>query len=701
MWVLFITVPDRLLSPTAVLFRQAGHCFEYSTLLCSLLIGTGYAAYVVSGYAAREFCNNDQTMVTCPRLIQPPPPEPEKQETVVSKYQVEPPPDLRSQFLIEMDRREKQRAADDERKRLEEKRRAIEEFERPPPDELHGLRLHSWILVLPPNKEVTEPFFIEPPTGNRYQVDDPHYLGIESIWNDTNYWVNLQDCSEGCKNLQFELNDNECWAHIFVGEPWFTRKETGETEGDPQHIMQEKHLDIAPSWVQRIEIPRPVFLNRYPKGQKCTFYKKAREEHFAPYVQADGLVTRITTYSDYEWEDAEVVYEYYKNRKDLLCERKHNLKTESAVEQFSRGRKDSLKEHFYYTMHMTVEDIHVIKFYNEARFDDLEKLEMHPEYLKEHFKNRSDLLYFRSTIFEPKLSYSDEAGDGRRVVKKITERFLRNPDKAPNEDVAERVFALAENEIRLRYYHGPHQITGAVREFIKPPLSERGENLTFDPDLTRGHQYDPSAPEPKNLTLYYLLDEMLKTEEKSLIHVRDIENEVDDILRTRDLETRTPKLLTSIFDRERNVEAKLAMKEKEQQKIEKQIREVEAETDYLAPYLARIGNPPTLTRQQALKIREECLSDYKQFLVDRATNIQNLFIKGSQALQAKSVWMEEERDSVTAGEEEEYLGSVNETKFHLHTLEIRLNRHRENAPLRYLQMESYLRGDKRLAVLHS
>nr|CAD7203790.1 unnamed protein product [Timema douglasi] len=62
-------VPECLMSPTAVLSIQEGYCFEYSTLLVSILIGSGYDAYVVSGYATREFCMNDQSMVDCPHLV--------------------------------------------------------------------------------------------------------------------------------------------------------------------------------------------------------------------------------------------------------------------------------------------------------------------------------------------------------------------------------------------------------------------------------------------------------------------------------------------------------------------------------------------------------------------------------------------------------------------------------------------------------
>lgn len=75
----------------------------------------------------------------------------------------------------------------------------LQELEKPPADDLYGLRIHSWVLVLAGKREVPENFFIEPLTGNSFSTTHDAFLGIESIWNNTNYWVNMQDCSNGCK----------------------------------------------------------------------------------------------------------------------------------------------------------------------------------------------------------------------------------------------------------------------------------------------------------------------------------------------------------------------------------------------------------------------------------------------------------------------------------------------------------------------
>lgn len=75
----------------------------------------------------------------------------------------------------------------------------MQEAEAPPPDPHHGLRFHSWVLVLAGKREVAQSFFLEPTTGEPHPLDWEEYLGVESLWNHKNYWVNMQDCSQGVK----------------------------------------------------------------------------------------------------------------------------------------------------------------------------------------------------------------------------------------------------------------------------------------------------------------------------------------------------------------------------------------------------------------------------------------------------------------------------------------------------------------------
>ena len=84
-------------------------------------------------------------------------------------------------------------------------------------DPLHGIRVHCWVLVLEGNRDIKEgSFYIEPATGTRYPVNQSPYLAIESLWNCHNYWVNMQDCSNGVDNISFDLMNTHNWEYIFL-----------------------------------------------------------------------------------------------------------------------------------------------------------------------------------------------------------------------------------------------------------------------------------------------------------------------------------------------------------------------------------------------------------------------------------------------------------------------------------------------------
>ncbi|KAL5008139.1 hypothetical protein ScPMuIL_013720 [Solemya velum] len=209
-------LPSRLLSSTSVLKRQKGNCFEYSTLLCSLLIGAGYDAYVVSGYASRETCLADESREVCPLLKAKEEEKQEEKKKELKKYTVKPPKDLRSKFELKQEsRRISEKEAEIEKRKKEEEDKQAE-LEKPPRDPLHGLRVHAWVLVLSGKREVPESFYIEPFTGLSHSVESMNYLGIESLWNNQNYWVNMQDCSEGVKGLSYDLGDCTRWEYMFT-----------------------------------------------------------------------------------------------------------------------------------------------------------------------------------------------------------------------------------------------------------------------------------------------------------------------------------------------------------------------------------------------------------------------------------------------------------------------------------------------------
>lgn len=92
--------------------------------------------------------------------------------------------------------------------------------------------------------------------------------------------------------------------------------------------------------------------------------------------------------------------------------------------------------------------------------------------------------------------------------------------------MAIREFAIADNEIHVKYHYAQGHVTASTRDFIKPSLAEMGDELVFNPELTTGYQAEIDSKPPKQIDLYYLLQYLLKEEQRSLHLIRDREDEV-------------------------------------------------------------------------------------------------------------------------------------------------------------------------------
>ncbi|XP_076164914.1 dynein regulatory complex subunit 7 [Ptiloglossa arizonensis] len=699
-------MPKQLRSPTWLQKMQKGNCFECATFLASLLLGKGYNAFVISGYATREQTMCDLTRTTCPYLQQSKPPSLVPVQTEISKYKLKTPPEYESQFLTERKQEEEKKLQEKLRRQEEEQQRLIEELEQPPLDKYWGYRIHAWVAILPElgglrDQESPWPLFIEPSTGVSYKPAtgnaDELYLGVESIWNDQNYWVNMQPFSKSWVNIMWDLTKVELWEHVLPGEPW-TMRGIGEAIDEDSTILQEKHLDMPFSYVHEINISDQEYKKRYPNGTKKIFYKKSKVELYAPYIQMDGLVQRITQYDDYDYTSPVKVHETYANRSDNLVESKKDLTNDFIVDYYERGRPDQCKEHQYFVNGPnTVDAERILNFYYTGRIDDLSRVEMHPFSLTQHFINRDDFLYYRHVQFSQERSISMQNNIHYRYIWKITEKFNRNEKLKASKNIAIREFAIGENEIRLTYHYHPGQYSRATRMYVKPTLAERGDRLVLNPALTQG--YNPSDEPDKALELFYELDTQLKEEDQSVTQVRSAEVEIFNFLRTRDDEYMTPKLLTSVFDKHRDKESLTDIVMSDWTRVQSE-RDVTKDVDYLKPYLARIGNPEEISKDRAFLLQHECLNDYKQLLVRRANKILRKFDEYSQELEKMQTLLTQNED-LTREEEEEILQKMNEIKFILLTLESRLNRHRDLVPTRYRMLVNRLQENPYLMVLQN
>ncbi|XP_008066210.1 dynein regulatory complex subunit 7 isoform X2 [Carlito syrichta] len=694
--------PSYLFSSTTVLKYQKGNCFDFSTLLCSMLIGAGYDAYCVNGYGSQDLCLMDLTWEVCPLTVKPKERVKQKEKALPKKYTIKPPRDLSSRFEQEQEITKQQEMRAQEERRLREEEERLLEAEKAKPDPLHGLRVHCWVLVLLGKREVPESFFIDPFTARSYSTQDDHFLGIESLWNHKNYWINMQDCWNCCKDLVFDLGDPMRWEYMLLGtdKPYLSLTEVND-EDDAENLGKEdedKSFDMPSSWVDQIEISPEAFETRCPNGKKVIQYRRAKLEKWAPYLNGNGLVGRLTTYEDLECTKILEIKEWYQNREDMLELRQIQKGTGLNTDYFKPGHPQALRVHSYKSLQPEMD--RTMEFYETARVDGLIKREETPRTMTEYYQGRPDFLFYRHVDFGPrvkKVALSSTESNPRPLVK-ITERFSRNLAKPADEDVAERVFLIAEERIQLRYHCRDDHITASKREFLqRMEVDSKGNKIIMTPDMCTSFEVEPMEHTKKLLYQYETMMH-LKAEEKLARHqVWESEQEVLETLKLREEEEEAHTLAISIYDTKRNEKSKEYREAMERVMHEEHLRQMEAQLDYLAPFLAQLPPGEKLTRWQVMHLKDECLSDFKQRLIDKANHIQARFEKEIQELQKKQQWYQENQVALTAEDESMYLSYCSQTMFRIRILEQRLNRHKELARLKYLALEEKLYKHPRLA----
>ncbi|KAG8437291.1 hypothetical protein GDO86_008119 [Hymenochirus boettgeri] len=699
-----LELPHSLFSSATVLKRQSGNCFDFSVLLCSLLLGAGYDAYCVSGYASLDMCLMDKTRSICPLLKKKEESIEESPQKPLKKYSVKPPRNLVSKFEIQQKAKQQAKLEEDVRKEQEKVEKLQEEAEKPGLDKLHGLRVHCWVLVLSGKREVPENFFIDALTGNSFATDDEHFLGIESVWNHEDYWVNMHDCHNGCKGMKFDLGDPVYWEYMLAGgsKPLLLIPDVEEEEeevNEGNDLESKKILHIPPSWALPIVITPQEYETRCPHGKKILQYKKAKLEKWAPYLKGDGHVSCLTAYQDAEYLQEVEIQDCFQNRMDKLHMRQQNKVTRTNTEFFFPGRFDSLKVHEYQSL--ATETKRSMQFYSRSRLDGLLRRDDSPKQMTEIYESRDDFLYYKHIVFGKRPKKVAIAGGpseaNPRPILKIIERFYRNKEKPANEDVAERIFLLTEDRIHVRNHREDDHITTSYWEYLKPTnLGKKGVQDMLTPETCISYQVKPSEKLNKQLYVYQTLLNLHQAEQNSKDNVRKSEAEVLKILAERAQEEKDPKLTISIYDTDRN--------EKNKEKREAMEKAMQAENhrhrlldlDYLAPFLAKLGDPEKLTHHEAQQVKENCLKDLKQRITDKANLMQARFEKETQELQKKQQWYQQNQMSMSKDDEEAYLDYCSDAMFRIHILETRLNKHKELAPHKYLALEERLNKDHRL-----
>jgi len=555
-----VVLPMYVPSPTSVLVWQIGDCIDMSIVLASLLIGVGYDAYVVIGYADKTTCFADETRVALPfgsdgdRILRKVTGGAKKGGASAgsakdrgahdSLYQVPHRPPLDSSFVMKHDKMV----------RLDEKlfnmKHSVsgkpsegDEEAALPPDELEGQRFHCWVLVRAGKREMAEDVFVEASTGKVRSTDDLAYKGVEAVFNNQNYWVDMQR-KVAVKDMTWDLDDFETWEFIFLQSSTLAPGAGGgegddESPGSPlghhrgsmanltdtksaeesftvqgaEEISDSDHvLDLPPSWVQRLYIDRDIYLQRYSKeGQdvkRSTAYRRSRAELFAENSRKDGMVQKLTLYSDVARTKLIDVTELFANRKDKLHKRVRTFKkgvnidqttTEALIQEyFDPGRPDALqmleekpsgRELTFY--HKATLDGMVKRIESFTRNRDPKKNDALHKVI-EVFEGHQQRLKYRSITFEPAEVGSEPAAVKMQIEnpKKMCLKFERNPSIEADSDLCKKKFYTGlrpSSKIHLIFHYAAGRITAATRTYITE------KNINGDKFEMKPYDVDPFA----------------------------------------------------------------------------------------------------------------------------------------------------------------------------------------------------------------
>jgi hypothetical protein len=725
-------LPDLLCSPSTTCELRAGDCLDMAIVLCSLLRGAKYDAFVVSGYAPKWITERDQSHRTAPYTHkemevkeEDPPAEP---ATGGERYGVAGPPLLESSFLqmLEEQKREK-----------EKKERAVAEknslfIAEKTHDPLAGERVHCWVLVREGPRGVESSMFVEPTTGAVFPVTDSPYLGVESVWNEINYWANVQ--GDAPNALVYDLNKTEHWEYVLINESQHAMKDNFSREFDsvsvdrvsvpPEENFDNKDILDAPiSWCKPIDIKRADFRARLPKGYKRVQYRACLVEKWSEYTEAkQGMVEKITFYSTPDKVSPIEIREIYMHRKvdKLHMVIRYPLESRKVM-IFHPGRFSGLQRFIEITEEP---ERRVFIFFPKARVDGMmRREEVIGEKVQEFYENRDDFRVYRSISVtnEPEQGHQRHqqsrhkgyrislAGLSEMPIHKITEKFARNDKVNAEEDVRKRTHFISKGTIRLDYHYGPHKITASQELIDKFDKDQNQVDLVDDVDNNSSgqssksweHRVDSTWTPPSKADKQVFVSKLWMVEKDLLSEIRDREEHVSglvsDIAKTFDSDMGLiSKCEKTIYDfaHEQALSDSTLEKEKEETKVTEHV-------DYLSPFLAQYPDPSIrpLHEHQAMQAKEECLAALKERLLERASIIQSHLDQENKNLRQRQAHYKRQAGSGQPEADEEFTKYYEEAAFRIEILRSRLVKHEEEAVSQYFEMDKRLNSDPRLSVL--
>ena len=414
------------------------------------------------------------------------------EEQMIEKVDPEPDPSTNG---FSVDTKEPHRSVWDnemETKRVDKERKAklaaitIDDDEKDyePTDPYGKSRLHAWVLILRPEREMNENLFIEPTTGRIYALDNSPYHSIEAIFNHKNFYINLDPNVDLADLLTLDFKDDSTglWEYVML-EPG-NKKDGDDDEnedidyddGEDDGELEEEPLDMPPPWSPQLFVNKDKFNDMCPNGEKTIFYRKCKVEIFSECRQVDGLVKRVTLYEDYKRLITNEIRSYYACRKDKLIIRRRFPYEFKLIEhyesslQYNHWKKQIREDGRYRKLY----------FYHHRQKDGLilrEELFDKKNNIIEEYKNRPDKLIYRSVTFSPEAVLSNQSlrlkenNYGREVlINKMTQKYELDQDLPATNQIKKTEFNIETKRVSIYYHYEEGKITTHDEDYDRDDL---------------------------------------------------------------------------------------------------------------------------------------------------------------------------------------------------------------------------------------
>ncbi len=483
--------PKYIPAPDNVLLWQIGDCFDISIVLCSLLIGVGYNAFVVYGKAPREITTKDQTDLEIPEYPDDIriPPDNDLEDDEEEKKNMIKPMDYKKKLesTYENDLLAEQ-ANNEKLKWKQENEIDDDEGEYKRYDPWDRKRLHCWILIKKNKRMDEDACFIEPATGRKYPIDNIPFYSIDAVFNNNNFWINLSP-DKPINEIDFTFTNKNAWENVMLGNK--ETEEIDETELDQERTVdttEQNIIDMPPAWPNKLFISQYAYNNRIPVPTQTFYFRKSKVDKYSTYSQVDGKILAIFRYKDFARVRLDEVEIRYRNRCDKLYKRIKKPYEHKIVDFYLPGQEYGWKK-----IEEVEAEYRTILYY-ETNYDTglIYRHEQFGKKIIHKYKSRDDKVYERKVelgigreeILSKEVYLESALFKEKFLISKFTQKYNINPLILPQLQIQRLVCQLKDNfEIGITYHFAKGKIKAETDKFYDKEnessmgTDDREENL--------------------------------------------------------------------------------------------------------------------------------------------------------------------------------------------------------------------------------